>query len=179
MKSKIIISITSLLVISLVFFEYRFIKEFNKDFQGIGVDSQNTILSPIYGYYYDLKKFSLFNGTLIVKYKSGKIKSKISIKDGLRNGTKLTYYENGNKKSLFIFQNDIANGITKEWYQSGGLLLKIPYQNGKKNGLLEDWYENGTKKAEVYFNKGIRDGVVKHWYINGNIKYVEFLLMVS
>jgi len=170
MKKKAFLVFLVLLLIVSIYLVNRFLESFNENSEAIRIDNENTILVPLGKYYFDIKKFSLFNGTYIHKYSNGNVEMKDSIRNGLRNGLRIIFYENGSKEAEVNFRNNLPHGSTIGWYSNGSLYIKANYLNGKLDGEYEKWYKNGVLKIKASFVKGILNGQYIAFDINGNIK---------
>ncbi len=71
-----------------------------------------------------------FTGTAITKHSNGKIKEKITYKNGLVEGSILYYNENGKLKSKFNFKSGLPHGEWIVYDENGKISNKTLYENG-------------------------------------------------
>lgn len=120
-----------------------------------------------------------FSGHVVEYYQNKKIKSNISVYNGMLHGVARTYYpdgkindvrsykmnkaygrhygfwEDGKQKFDYTYYNDKEEGEQKQWYKSGQLYLRLHYKNDKETGLQQGWRENG----KLFINYEVKDGI--------------------
>lgn len=74
---------------------------------------------------------SVFDGEMIMYYKSGKIESKRNCNRGIKEGEYTTYYENGLVNIHTFMKNDKENGIRTEFNEVGDMCMQIEMLNGE------------------------------------------------
>ncbi len=79
-------------------------------------------------------------------------------------------YSNGKLKSWITIKDGLANGLWQEWYENGVLKFNAYWQNGKGHGLWEYYHENGVLRQEEFYNLDIPTGIFRDFYSNGQLK---------
>ncbi|MBS9775882.1 MAG: hypothetical protein KGV57_02195 [Fusobacterium sp.] len=80
------------------------------------------------------------------------------------------FYKTGALKEKKEILNGLITGINEFFSEDGILLRKTSFQNGKKEGLEKVFYENGILKSLIDYKKGLKEGAEKHFYENGQLK---------
>jgi len=110
-----------------------------------------------------------------IYYPNGKIKQKITFKDGNKECEFKSYYENGQIKVQGTYKKDKQEGTFIWYYENGTIETKSFFINDKENGKVEQYYETDILKLEGIFRDGKPDGIIKMYYPNGKIeKEVNF-----
>ena len=99
-------------------------------------------------------------------YKSGKIKSKETYKDGKRFGVWNEWHENGQKESEINYKYGNREGLSVGWHEDGQKETEVNYREGKPDGFGA-WHPNGQKETEGNYKEGKPDGLWVAWYPNG------------
>ena len=100
-------------------------------------------------------------------YKSGKIKSEETYKDGKRFGVWNEWYENGKIKSEETYRDGKRFGVWNEWYENGQKKSEINYKDGNREGFSTKWHSNGRKQTEVNYREGKPEGLFVAWQSDG------------
>ena len=144
------------------FFAYKFL------FSNETIDSSKTQNRD--GLVYKTNDTEPFSGTIIYRYRNGKLKYKRNFKAGQLDGLATGWYGNGEKKIEANFKDGQANGLLTEWYDNGQIHSETNFKDGQLDGLVTDWYKNGQKKIKANFKDDQFDGLVTEWYENGQIR---------
>jgi antitoxin component YwqK of YwqJK toxin-antitoxin module len=100
-------------------------------------------------------------------YKSGKIKSKETYKDGKRFGVWTEWHENGQKESEINYKDDKGEGLSVGWHEDGQKETEVNYREGKPDGLFVAWHPNGQKETEGNYKEGKQEGLWVAWDSKG------------
>jgi antitoxin component YwqK of YwqJK toxin-antitoxin module len=111
------------------------------------------------------------NGTLIIKYPSGKVKMSKEYKNGYLHGKFTEYYENGKIESQIVYQNHLKQGPFQEFYEDGTLKASMFFKNSLKDSICSYYYKNGKLKKEEFYKKGKLDGPSRSFHENGKLAY--------
>lgn len=87
-------------------------------------------------------------------YKSGSIKSEITVKNNKKNGPAKKYYTSGELHTLVNYVNNIKEGETIWYYKNGQPYRVTNYVHGKIQGIRKIYYENGKLQAEIPYKNG-------------------------
>lgn len=79
-------------------------------------------------------------------------------------------YPNGKLKTWITVKDGIANGLWQEWYENGKLKFNANWLDGKGHGLWEYYHENGNLRQEEFYNMDIPIGIFRVFYDNGQLK---------
>jgi antitoxin component YwqK of YwqJK toxin-antitoxin module len=109
------------------------------------------------------------NGTLIIKYPSGKVKIKKEYKDGYLDGLFTEYYENGKIESQIVYKEHLKQGPFQEFYEDGTLKASMFFKNSLKDSICSYYYKNGQLKRQEFYKKGKQDGLSKSFHENGKL----------
>jgi antitoxin component YwqK of YwqJK toxin-antitoxin module len=94
-------------------------------------------------------------------YKSGKLRSEGSFKDGNRDGEWKFYYENGKLEQSGKYVSNLPDGEWKWYFMNGKLLREESYLKGKEEGYMKEFSDTATVIAEGNYIEGRRDGAWK------------------
>jgi len=138
------------------------------------------------------------NGEGFIKeyYQSGKSKSEIYYKSGLKDGKYILWNANGTIKStgeytlggksgkwiekyfvtkqdyqICSYQKNKKHGEFKEFLPDGNKAIIGQYNNGKKTGIWAYYFEDGKLDMQGAFVKNMQNGTWKYWYPSGQIYY--------
>lgn len=110
-------------------------------------------------------------------YNNGKIKSNISVVDGIKNGPVFNYFENGSLAVKGYFSNDQRD---KKWYFYDENTKKLVAIENYKNGNLEGeqfyYYPNGKLKLQGNYKDNIRVGFWQMYDEEGNLSVQNIFL---
>jgi hypothetical protein len=94
----------------------------------------------------------------------------------IRNGIAKVYYEDSLKvKSTITMVDGVRHGEYKVFYKDGTICIQANYINGKYHGTLVEYYSNGSTAFITDFDNGIQKGNTNFFHENGKI-YREFVL---
>ena len=82
-----------------------------------------------------------------------------------------TYYKTGELKERIEVQNGIRNGLYQKWYLNGQLGKESSYKNGVLDGELITWYPNGVVKGVYPITDGKIQGTAKYYDYEGNLSW--------
>jgi hypothetical protein len=117
----------------------------------------------------DLTDWKLFNGSITMYYKNGKIKGITNFRNGQRDGLRKLWYENGKIEYEIPFKNNQVHGIVKQWYPSGKKKSLSNHINGKLDGMTYIWYENGQLGIEIEYSQDDISGRHREWNQDGKL----------
>lgn len=115
--------------------------------------------------------------TVTTTYPSGRLKSRMEVKDSLRHGTTKEYYESGKLKKIMEFENNRRIGTHIQYYPDGQVRAEISYVNNKRNGKALSYFENGKLYIEENYVSGKLHGKKTKYNSLGKIRssqsYIE------
>ena len=82
-----------------------------------------------------------------------------------------TFYKTGELKERFELQNGIRDGLYQKWYLNGQIGKQSSYKNGVLNGDLITWYPNGVVKGTYPIANGKIEGTAKYYDNEGNLSW--------
>ena len=78
------------------------------------------------------------------------------------------YFKSGQLKEKGIVKNGVLDGIWESYYENGQLNTQTTYNKGKNNGYYTSYYDNGQIKFETIYINNIRQNF--KWYdMDGNL----------
>jgi antitoxin component YwqK of YwqJK toxin-antitoxin module len=86
-----------------------------------------------------------------------------------KEGPNKTYYKSGKLKTEFTHKNGEKDGLFKTYYESGELQSETNFKDGKEEGLLKLYYKSGELRSETNLKNGLPDGPVKNYNENGEL----------
>jgi antitoxin component YwqK of YwqJK toxin-antitoxin module len=106
-------------------------------------------------------------GVVYSEYHSGRLKSEMSLKNGLFHGLSKAWYANGQLNMESNYYEELLHGMTKNWYENGQLENEQNYRHENKHGLFRIWYKNGAVKTRGRFEHNNLISI-QCWDIKGN-----------
>lgn len=85
-------------------------------------------------------------------------------------------YQNGKLKSWITVKDGIVNGQWQEWFENGKLKYNAYWKDGKGHGLWQYFHENGILRYEESYIMDIPDGISRQYYNNGQLQADFFWL---
>ena len=73
-----------------------------------------------------------------------------------------TFYKTGELKERYNLKNGIRDGIYTKWYLNGQIGRQANYKAGIMDGELKTWYPNGVVKATYPIISGKIEGTAKN-----------------
>ena len=64
-----------------------------------------------------------------------------------------TFYKTGELKERYSLKNGIRDGIYTKRYLNGQIGRQVNYKTGVMDGELKTWYPNGMLKTEFFYRK--------------------------
>jgi antitoxin component YwqK of YwqJK toxin-antitoxin module len=110
------------------------------------------------------------NGLLCVHFPAIKLKTVISLKNGLREGIGKTYDEDGKLVIECPYKNGKREGIAKWYHENGKLERRYPYKNDRKEGFVKYYYESGELEREIPYRRGVKEGMEGAYFEGGGVK---------
>ncbi|MDN3581329.1 hypothetical protein [Mucilaginibacter flavus] len=104
------------------------------------------------------KTNTLYTGDFFANGKSGTLKVKGSIKNGLPDGLVIGYFDNGKKNFELTMKDGKRDGPVKEYFESGNLKAEMNIVNELRDGQSLTYYETGEKHTEATFKNGVEVG---------------------
>ena len=111
-----------------------------------------------------------FTGLMIDDYKTGAIKSKTFISDGLLHGLSQAWHTNGQLQVTEYFDKGISDGLRTKWREDGSKLSEGTIVQGEFQGVFRKWHPNGQLSQEINMVDGKAHGVSRSWYESGALK---------
>jgi antitoxin component YwqK of YwqJK toxin-antitoxin module len=108
-----------------------------------------------------------FTGVSVGKYKSGRMRSKRTYKDGKLDGLRTRWHENGKQEDESNYKDGKQHGLHTWWHLNGRKQGEITYEDGKLEGLANEWHDNGRKRAKGAYRDGHSEGLLTEWDENG------------
>lgn len=87
-------------------------------------------------------------------YKSGQLKSKIRIKDGVKDGESEYFSENGIINARYNYENGKKNGSYEIYHENGKVSKKGFYKNDKLEGEVMQFVNNGDTLLKQIYKDG-------------------------
>ncbi len=169
-KMRIINNVLYVIVGLVLMYTINFI--YTHTLPGNSVDNkpvQTFIFNEIQYDISDLSDWKLFNGSIIMYYKNGKIKGITNFRNGQRDGLRKLWYENGQTEYEIPFENNQVNGTLKQWYPNGKKKSISNHINGKLDGMTYVWYENGQLGIEIEYLQNNIIGMHREWNQDGKL----------
>jgi antitoxin component YwqK of YwqJK toxin-antitoxin module len=85
-------------------------------------------------------------------------------------------YPNGKLKSWITVKDGIANGLWQEWLENGHLRYNAYWKDGKGHGLWQYFHDNGALKYEEAYIMDIPNGISRTYYNSGKLQNDFFYL---
>lgn len=104
------------------------------------------------------KTNTLYTGDFFANGKSGTLKVKGTIKNGLPNGLVTGYFDNGKKSFELTMKDGKRDGPGKEYFENGNLKSEMNIVNELREGQSITYYETGEKYTEATFKNGVEVG---------------------
>ncbi|HTB25798.1 MAG TPA: tetratricopeptide repeat protein [Puia sp.] len=104
---------------------------------------------------------NVLNGTDILYYSNGKLRSQSNLAYGLYEGVLKEYYPNGNTSRICNYLDDHSHGMCLEYNVNGVLIREINYYVGTRHGNAKYYSENGSLLETRYYYDGNLLGVKK------------------
>jgi uncharacterized protein len=101
------------------------------------------------------------NGSDILYFANGKMRSQDSLEYGIFEGLKKEYYPNGNPILIYNYKNNHLHGPCRDYNNKGILIREINYYNGDRHGEAKYYTENGALQETRYYYYGILMNVKK------------------
>lgn len=99
------------------------------------------------------------SNVVIEKFSNGKLKSQITIEEGMKNGEALRYDSLGNLRERMNYRNDTLEGGCITYYKTGEIRTIVNYRSGKKEGAYSSFFKNGNIAQYGYYKDDYRRGV--------------------
>ena len=117
------------------------------------------------GVVYQINAMQPFTGVVTVCYMSGRPKSSIEYRGGLKDGQQIEWLENGRKKEILTWRNGARDGEQTQWYENEQKAFQGRMQQGKWAGECRGWYPDGRPAFQICFQDGQGNGrtVVIKW----------------
>ena len=115
------------------------------------------------------KTNTLYTGDFFANGKSGTLKVKGTIKNGLPDGLVTGYFDNDKKNFEFTMKDGKRDGPGKEYFESGNLKSEMNMVNELREGLALTYYETGEKHTEATFKNGVEVGDFIEYNKQGNV----------
>lgn len=106
----------------------------------------------------EIEKIEVYDDSRTVKYsyifyKSGQVKARATLINGLKIGLSQFFREDGVLIAEYFFGKDEKyDGIYKKFYDNGQIQILIDYYDGKKHGYYKEYYPNGQVKEMSIYN---------------------------
>ncbi len=85
-------------------------------------------------------------------------------------------YPNGKLKSWITIKDGIANGLWQEWLENGHLRYNAYWKDGKGHGLWQYFHDNGVLRYEESYLMDIPNGISRTYYNSGKLQNDFFWL---
>ncbi len=82
-----------------------------------------------------------------------------------------TFYKTGELKERYNLKNGIRDGVYTKWYLNGQIGRQANYKAGVMDGELKTWYPNGVVKATYPIISGKIEGTAKYYDNEGNLSW--------
>jgi antitoxin component YwqK of YwqJK toxin-antitoxin module len=117
------------------------------------------------GMVYQINTDQLFTGVVTTCYMSGRPKSSIEYRGGLKDGQQMEWLENGCKKELITWRNGARDGEQTQWYENEQKAFRGRMQQGKWAGECRGWYPDKSPAFQISFQDGHGKGktIVIKW----------------
>ena len=86
------------------------------------------------------------------------------------NGTHIIKYDNGNIKSIIHYKHGVLDGKYEEYNKYGDIYITCNYKNGKLEGELIFYYSDGHIETKYTYKNDELNGECLKYYLNGNIE---------
>lgn len=93
--------------------------------------------------------------------KNGKLRSEVTLIDGVPHGVTRFWHDNGQLARELPVHHGVPHGIGKQWDRNGKLLGTSEMLNG--TGFSREWHENGALYLEIPYVDGCQHGAAKSW----------------
>ncbi len=142
----------------------------NPDAQGKTPVTADQLVSN-QGALYTRKSNSLFTGTLIENWESGKggkQKYQCDYVDGQKHGVEMQWHTNGQRSVRTEFVNGQQHGARREWHLQGAQKALTQFVSGQPEGEAKGWHDNGKQAFRAVYTNGVPVGAVESWWKNGS-----------
>ncbi|MBU1125940.1 MAG: toxin-antitoxin system YwqK family antitoxin [Candidatus Omnitrophica bacterium] len=116
-------------------------------------------------------------------YLNDKIKTEISVKEGVLDGFTREYFESGIIAAERNYRNGKRDGPGRVFFENGNVQLESIYKDGKfislkefddqgkaLDGVVRQYYPGGVLGAETTYKNGMPDGISRTYYEDGALK---------
>lgn len=111
---------------------------------------------------------------LEVRYRSGQVRERVPLKNGVPHGVARTWHPNGALANEQRFRDGSLHGLCRQWNEQGGLLGEFTMDHG--SGTQSEWHENGKFKTEFTTIDGRFCGRYRRWLWNGSLAVEKYFL---
>jgi len=98
------------------------------------------------------------DGIVSEYYPNGRVRSKVSFKDGVAHGKGIDYYLSGEVSEESDFERGQLHGASKLYRRNGLLWIETTYCHGRLNGVLRSYHDNGNPETEAEYTDDKLDG---------------------
>ncbi len=124
---------------------------------------------------------SISFGQLVVDFSKTKKMSQNGLEITTYEGKPLTgflveSYTNGKLKSWITVKEGIANGLWQEWLENGQLRFNAYWKDGKGHGLWQYFHDNGILRNEESYLFDVINGISRTYYNSGKLQNDFFWL---
>ena len=103
-------------------------------------------------------------------YRTGSLKSRSAVLDGVLHGLSEGWYETGQLQVNEYFVQGTSHGLRTKWYVSGIKKSEAEIVDGQIHGTFKRWNESGALMDMACFSKGIPHGRSVSFYPSGCLK---------
>jgi len=116
------------------------------------------------GRLYRVTETNAFTGWMLERYKSGTLRSRSAISNGMMQGLSEGWHTNGQPQIREHFQAGISHGQRIKYYPDGSKLSEVTVVEGKLEGTFRRWHPNGQLAERVELRAGTPDGDSKSYF---------------
>ncbi len=107
------------------------------------------------------------DGVVETRFPNGKLKTRVSYKEGKRHGKSESFYDNGQLCMSEEYVEGRKEGKFLWHHESGTLYKEGEFINGRKNGWEKIYHKNGKLKSKTEFFKGEPTGQFEEYDLDG------------
>jgi hypothetical protein len=103
-------------------------------------------------------------------FKSGKVNTEISYKDGEKDGVARIYYINGNVNQEIVYKRGKRDGLAKRFYENGKVYQETQYVDDKMNGYRKKFDQEGRLISEEIYRNDFACRGLKEYNGDGSLR---------
>lgn len=112
----------------------------------------------------------IFSGWLTESYRSGGLRSRSFVSNGVLEGLSEGWHTNGVLQVSEHFVGGRSEGTVTKWDADGHRASEATTRAGLMEGRFQRWHTNGTLAEEMEMRQGQPHGLARSWYPSGSLK---------